>query len=332
MFNEFIGPAAGLTLNVEAFPLKLDKVSLSIRVGTTTEVVSPNAPTWNGFVMVYGVGAELGRRRSRFVTGIGMNTRYSLPGEYYFGRVETGSVRVNGFASLGYRFQMPWGLFFGLNAYLVLQENDERGCLVCTNDYYGPKLYPSFQVGFRLPSKAQHRWYRQLTKAAPAARDSLKQINRQQKTDWTIPDSLRVPGTGSSEFGFSVFGTALLNLHYNYLARLTPKGVAYWYIRPGIGTIEPVFQFQLETGAAFLWKNAGFTVGGGGNASLGVGWETFVVARGRVNLRKGLSASLGVSLIWSESAPYFSYVPKRSGNGWVMPSISFAYRLPRRRL
>lgn len=332
IFNEIIGPAMGHTLNVEAFPLKFDKIGLSIRVGTTTETVSNSAPAWGRFAMVYSLGTELGRRRSRLNAGFGLVTRYSLPGDYYYGRQETGHVNVDWFATLGYRFQMPWGLFFGLSAHLVFPERDDAGCLVCGNDYNGPKLYPSFQLGFRPPSSAQHRWYRQLTKATPEVRDSLKLPHRQQRADALIPDSLRVPGTGGSEVGGTILGSALLNLNYTYLAQLSPKSVAHWYVRPGIGTVVPSLQFQLETGMAFLWNNTGFTIGGGGNGTVGIGWEAFIVTRGKVALKKGLSASLGVSLIWSEEAPFFTYVPERSGRGWVMPSVGLAYRWPKRRL
>lgn len=333
IYNEFIGPASGLTLNVEAFPVKLDLVSLSIRVGTTTEIVENTSPAWGRFAMVYSLGTELGRRRSRFNAGFGLVTRYFLPGEYYFGRQEKGRINLDWFASIGYRLQMPWGLFLGLNANLVFFENDDGGCLVCDNDYKGPKLYPSVQLGFRLPSSVQHRWYRKLHTLSPQMRDSLKVASTFQRLKKsTIPDSLRVADTGGSEFGFSILGTALFGVHYTYFAQLLPNGVAHYYVRPGIGSVSPLLQFQLETGMAFLWKNSGFSIGGGGSASVGVGKDVFLITRGRRNFKMGFSASLGVALIWSEQAPFFSSVAKRSGIGWVMPSVSFAYRLPKRKL
>lgn len=331
IFNELIGPGMSHTLNVQAFPLKLDAVGLGIRVGTTTVTGSNSPSSWKRFAMVYSVDVEVGRRRSRFIGGAGVNTKYALPyGSNTWG-VTKGRVTIDWFTSIGYRFQMPWGFFFGLNAYLVFHENNERDCILCTGDYAGPKVNPSFQVGFRPPSSAQHRWYRQLTKATPEVRNSLKPPHRQQRADALIPDSLRVPGTGGSEVGGTILGSALLNLHYTYLAQLGPKSVAHWYVRPGIGTVGPTLQFQLETGMAFLWNNTGFTIGGGGNGTVGIGWEAFIVTRGKVALKKGLSASLGVSLIWSEEAPFFTYVPERSGRGWVMPSVGLAYRWPKRR-
>jgi hypothetical protein len=327
VFNEFPGPLLGHTLNIEAHPLKGNLLDLNIRVGTTTGL---GASAWSSFAMVYSLGAEFGRRRSRFTASAGHVTNYVLRNATLAGRYSQQEAYLDWFGSVGYRLQLHQGFFMGVTTYLVFPERDGSSCIICFGSDKGPKLYPSVQLGFRLPSTAQHRWYRQLTKADPAARDSLKQIHGRQRDVLTIPDSLRVPGTGSSEIGFSVGGTSLINVHYTFYAPFRANGVVQWYLRPGIGTVEPLLQFQLETGMAFLWKNTGFTIGGGGNAAVGVGYEAFIVSRGKVALYKGLSASLGVSLTWSEQAPFFTYVPKRSGIGWVMPSVGVAYRWPKR--
>ncbi len=334
VYNEIFGLGIGHSFNIEASPIMTDVVTMNIRCGTGRPIVI-NAEDKDGFNMVYGVGVDIGRRRSRFVLSAGLWNvivpPYIRP---YSGDTTDTRIEFNWFGSLGYRYQAPKGFFFGINVYLMAVNSDYTPKF--NHDPYGNEfsVWPSTYMGYRIPSAKQHRAmvaYARLSKTERVQiRNEARQERASMKLQGKLLDSTSTVATGKSEFGLTFFGPALLTLNYTLYVPFKENGIANYYLRSGLGTAMPLFQWNMETGMAFLKKNSGVMVGGGGALSFGENsLEAFVVLRGKVNIGKGFSGNAGLMVLWSTGAPY-TFIQKGE-RPHVLPSIGFAFRMPRSR-
>jgi hypothetical protein len=332
-YNEIFGLGVGYTFNVEASPLMTDAVTINLRIGSGRQMVVGYQER-DGFSMVYGVGAEFGRRRSRIALAGGLWNVVVPPYVRPKGTGKTDAqMRFNAFSSVGYRYQAPKGFFFGLNVYFMAADTDYLPTFADFSRKHQFSIWPGTFMGYRLPSSDRHRELKAHHKLSKSERHSLRQQDLASKKrvnlEERLPDSAQVTAASRSEFGLTVFGPALAVVNYTLYVPLKPGSVPSYYLRSGIGTAMPLFQWNMETGMALLKNNSGLMLGGGGALSFGSpSLEAFIVARGKVNVGKGFSANAGLMVLWSTGVPY-TFIGKRRG-AIVLPSIGFAYRLPKR--
>jgi len=334
VYNELFGLGIGHTFNIEASPLMTDAITLNLRVGSGRPIVM-DYENKDGFNMVYGVGAEFGRRRSRIALSAGL-WNVIVPSYIRPYRGDTTDTRLdfNWFGTVGYRYQAPKGFFFGFNVYLLAANTGYLPTVTDISPKRDVSLWPGTYLGYRIPSTPQHRALRAYSRLSKSERAAIRQESRTEllnrKLSERLSDSTRVTAASRSEFGLTFFGPALLTINYTVYVPLKEDGIANYYLRSGLGTAMPLFQWSMETGVAFMKSNSGAMVGGGGAMSFGENsLDAFVVLRGKVGIGKGFSANAGLMVLWSTGTPY-TFIPKK-GRPYLLPSVGFAYRLPKSR-
>lgn len=332
-YTEVFGLGTGVSLNLEGSPLMTDVMTLNIRFGAGVPGPYSVGSIAYETSLIYGLSAEFGRRRSRFLVSGGLWNIYSPKSRNFYGDTIPARMEFNLFRSVGYRYQAPQGFLFGANLYLIGGQSEYAPSMNTRNNYPVFTIWPSVYVGYRIPSWKQTKEYLSLQKLSRPERKAYRAAEREslknQLADIATKDTARF--WRNSEFGLSVLGPALLTIHYTLYVPLGQRKVTHYFLRTGLGTAMPLLQGHLDMGMAFLWNNTGFQVGGGMAASLfEPSIDPYVTLRGKVNLAKGFSGFAGANLIWSLGSP-FSFINK-VGKPYVLPTVGFSYRLNRKKV
>lgn len=327
-YTEVFGLGTGLTVNVEGSPIMTDMLTLNLRVGAGIPIITtyPNRET----NLVYSISSEIGRRRSRVIVSGGLWNVYLPKTQNFVGETIAARMEFNFFGSVGYRYQAAKGFLFGANMYLIGGESEYAPSISKRNEYPVFTVWPSVYMGYRIPSWKQHKAFAAYAKRSKPERVAYRKAEREnmraQLAEIAQHDTAFV--WRNSEFGLSIFGPALVTLHYTLYAPLDKQKVVNYYLRTGLGTAMPLLQGHLDMGMAFLWNNTGFQVGGGVAASLfEPSVDPYVSLRGKVNLAKGISGFVGVNLLWSLGEP-FTFIHKK-GKPYLLPTVGVSYRLNR---
>lgn len=331
-YTEFLGLGTGVTLNLEGSPIMTDIMTLNIRFGA-----GALGPYTAGYIkyrasLIYALSAEFGRRRNRLTIGGGLwNVYFSQTQNPYWEPIPA-YMEFNLFGSVGYRYQAPTGFLFGTKLYLIGGQSEYGPTISKRNNYPVFSIWPSAYIGYRIPSWKQHKEFVAYARMERPERNAYRKTERERLRNTLAEVAQQDTGLiwRNSEFGLSIFGPAVVTVHYTLYVPLSPRKVANYYFRTGLGTAMPLLQGHLDMGMAFLWNNTGFQVGGGLAASLfNASVDPYVTLRGKVNLDKGFSGFAGMNLIWSLGQP-FTFINK-VGKPYILPTVGVSYRLSRAR-
>lgn len=327
-YSEFLGFGVGQHFSVEGSPIMTDIFTLNVRVGAGIPYFGS---TWgSGNSLIYSLSAEFGRRRSRLVVGGGLWNVYLPETQSLFFEPIPARMEFNLFGSVGYRYQAPEGFLFGANTYLIGGQSEYAPSISKRNNYPVFTIWPSVYLGYRIPSRKQHKEFVAYAKMDKPNRKAYRKTERERlrNTLAEIAKKDTAMTWRNSEFGLSILGPALVTLHYTVYVPLSRHNVVHYYLRTGLGTAMPLLQGHLDMGMAFLWNNTGFQIGGGLAASLfKASVDPYVTLRAKMNLAKGVSGFVGANLIWSLGTP-FTFVHKK-GKPYVLPTVGVSYRLNR---
>ena len=163
VFNDLGGAAYFYSLNVGYSLIKTDLVTTDLTLGANRipfGQYSWREPSKDTYHVPIGLSLYLGRRISRFNIRIGyspiLNSKLFQKHNNSVESEWPPPLQNKLFFSIGYTYQNPSGFFLGLNANLLLEVWSQA-----QQEFYPGKIgyqpWPGLVIGYRLPSKQQHK-------------------------------------------------------------------------------------------------------------------------------------------------------------------------------
>lgn len=271
VFNDLGGAAFYYSLNVGYSFIKTDLITTDFTIGANR--IQYGKYHWkegvvNSFFIPIGISAYFGRRSSRF------NMRLGYSPQVYSELLSTNKqgncfdcypIEHNFFLSLGYTYQNPSGFFLGVNANLLLSvwSADQQ-------EFYPGKVgyqpWPGLVLGYRLPSKQQHREWTERSFKKRVLRLEQPEERKNRKAEDEFDEAfyndkpLEVDSNDTHEIEAQL--AKLKKRHERYLlqeARLNGRSLIYaeFFGATGIASVNYTYTHPISKSNIFMMEYRG---------------------------------------------------------------------------